>query len=134
MATSALTVGFWHLDLKCPISPQLEHLTRATVKCQRCSCPLDIVLTVSGLGAASGLVTILITVATLDLGHVARLRTLTRSVTLAITVATDDLLLFGAIARKMALLAAVVTSAAASTATLRAVAGEMAGCEKVRNN
>ena len=95
---------------------------------------MDIVLTVSGLGAASGLVTILITVATLDLGHVARLRTLTRSVTLAITVATDDLLLFGAIARKMALLAAVVTSAAASTATLRAVAGEMAGCEKVRNN
>lgn len=121
-----------HLDLKWPISPQLEHLTRATEKRQQCFCPHAVRLTVSGLGAASGLVTILVAVTTLDLGHVARLRTLTRSVTLAVAVAANGLFLLGTVSCTVALLATIVAGPA-TTATLRAISREVTSCWNVRN-
>lgn len=87
-------------------------------------------LTVTWLRASTALMTILIAVAALNLGHVLGLRALPGCVTFLIAVTAHDLSGLGTIARRMSFLAAIeASSRAATTASLRAVSGVMAICD-----
>ncbi|KAI3333305.1 hypothetical protein F4824DRAFT_256754 [Ustulina deusta] len=96
-------------------------------ECQACS-----TLTIARLWASPTVVTILVTVTALDLGHVLGFGALVRPVTFLVTVTADHLLGLRTIASRVSFLAAVEASsrAAAAAASLRAVSREMTRCDE----
>ena len=93
-------------------------------------CMLNL-LTVARLGALSRLMAVLITVAALDLRHVLGLGALIGSVTLSITVAAYEFLLFRAVLRHVALLTAVEASTRTSTTALGTITSKVTSWEDI---